>query len=352
MGELARWRWVVLCLLIAVALVSSLVALLSGSHWWDALLSFGTEVAGAILTYALFELIIERRERRQAREVEIRARKAELVSQMGSKVRDVSIPATEELQGRGWLQDGSLRGAVLERANLQGAILRGADLQGADLLGANLQRAYLWEANLRDVKLGGAKLQRAILRDADLQGAYLLGASLQEADLRGADLQGANLWGANLQEANLWGANLQGAMLRGANLQGAKLWEANLQEADLRSANLPGARLRGANLQEAVLRGASLQGAHLWGTNLQGAKLEEADLQGIRYNNATIWPDGFAPPPEAVNVDAETEKPPMDSSVSTETEELQAEQGSIEAEAELPQRGDDQSLEYLESSVD
>ena len=230
MGDLARLRWVVLSALIAVALVSSLIALLSGSHWQDALLNFGTEMAGAVVTYALFELIIERRERHKVRESELESRKAELIAQMGSKVRDVAIPATEELRRHGWLRDGSLKEANLVLANLQ----------RADLVGANLQRA----------------------------------------DLSGANLQRANLVLANLQQANLVLADFQQASLRGANLQDASLLVANLQDADLVN----------ANLQQANLGGANLQGAN---------------LQGVRYNNATAWPEGFTPPPEAVNVDAE-----------------------------------------------
>lgn len=55
----------------------------------------------------------------------------------------------------------------------------------------------------------------------------------------------------------------------------------------------------------------SLKIANLWGANLQGAiligaNLQRADLQGAEYNYATTWPEGFTPPPEAVNVDAQT----------------------------------------------
>jgi len=110
----------------------------------------------------------------------------------------------------------------------------------------------------------------------------------------------------SLKMANLRSANLQGADLGGANLQRTDLMHANLQEAKLGNANLQGAMLWKANLQGAHLYGANLQGAGLFGTNLQGAFLFQANLQRVRYNNATTWPEGFTPPPEAVNVDAET----------------------------------------------
>jgi hypothetical protein len=65
MDNLVRLRWVILGVLIAVAVVSLVVALLSGSQLQDVLLNLGTDLIGAVVTYALFELIIERRERRK-----------------------------------------------------------------------------------------------------------------------------------------------------------------------------------------------------------------------------------------------------------------------------------------------
>jgi hypothetical protein len=184
--------------------------------WRGLALNLVTEVAGAAMTYTLFELFIGRIEKHEteseAEKKEREARKADLIAQMGSNVKDVAIAAAEELQRHGWLYDGSLRGANLSRTNLQGAIL----------FKANLQRAYLGIANLQ-----GANLYRA-----DLQGASLSGANLQEADLLQANLQRADLRGANLQRAYLNWVKLQGAYLVQANLQGAFLLQANLQGAE------------------------------------------------------------------------------------------------------------------------
>ena len=129
------------------------------------------------------------------------------------------------------------------------------------------------------------------LQNGTLKGAYLEGANLQEASLGDADLQRANLWGARLQGAKLSEADLQGADLSGAKLQGV----------DLRSA-----KLQGANLWLADLQGADLSDAQLQATKLKHADLQGANLTRAKYNDATVWPVGFTPPPEAINVDAET----------------------------------------------
>jgi uncharacterized protein YjbI with pentapeptide repeats len=170
----ARLRVGVLLILIVVALASSLWAAWYTGDWGGLVLNFGTEMAGAVVTYALLELFIGGRERREAK-------KADLIAQMGSRVYDVAIAAVEELRRRDWLTDGSLQRIALIMANLQGANLFRANLQRANLSGANLQEAFLsW---------------------ADLQGASLEDTKLQEADLTMANLQGANLAGANLQNA-------------------------------------------------------------------------------------------------------------------------------------------------------
>jgi uncharacterized protein YjbI with pentapeptide repeats len=241
--------------------------------WFDSFFqNFGTEMFGAFLTFWLIEMLRGSRREREQAEREAQERKARLIRQMGSEVRDVAVPAVRELRAAGWLYDGSLEGVVLIKANLQGAYL----------LGANLQRVHLIEANLERAALLGANLEGAHLQKANLQEAYLSGANLQEADLEKANLQGTRLSDANLQKAHLKEANLQGAFLWGASLQEARLYETNLQETILQRAKLQEAYLIGANLREAYLEEANLQGAWLGVANLQGALLLEVNLQGAR----------------------------------------------------------------------
>lgn len=209
---------VLIGLALLVGLVLSFGTAWCTGDWGGLLLNLGTEIIGALATYGLFVKFIGRRET-----------KAALIEQMGSTVKDVAIPAVEELRRRGWLFDGSLTGADLSAANLQGAALSSANLQGAILSGANLQRAYLIKTNLQGTILYWTKLQKAALPGANLQGANLGWANLQGADLHEANLQGASLSYANLQGAILLGVKLQDADLMEANLQGVDLTKADLQ---------------------------------------------------------------------------------------------------------------------------
>lgn len=205
MESTARVRAGVLLVLIVVALASSLWAVWRTGDWEELALNFGTEMAGAVVTYLLLELVIGRRQESEAKKKERQAKKADLIAQMGSNVKDVAIAAAEELQRHGWLYDGSLQGASLSRANLQGANLVWAKLQGARLVGANLQGASLFRVDLQGARLHVANLQGASLIWADLQGADLSGANLQGAYLVGANLQGADLYeDTTLPDGTTW----------------------------------------------------------------------------------------------------------------------------------------------------
>ena len=176
----------VLGVLGAVALVSWVGGLWIEQDWGGMLLNLGTELAGAALTYWLLEKVIGGEETLD-----------DLIAQMGSSVREVAIPALEELTRQGRVRDGSLvgksfPGASLEKAQLSGADLRGAFLAGATLIKANLGVAKLMGANLTFMDLTGANLS-----GANLKGALLFGAKTEGADLRGVTLPDGTPWAPN-----------------------------------------------------------------------------------------------------------------------------------------------------------
>lgn len=95
---------------------------------------------------------------------------------------------------------------------------------------------------------------------------------------------------AKLLHATLTNARMSGADLGRARLIGADLSGADLSKADLIGANLCKANLSGTNLSE-----ARLIFSYLMGANLSRANLSNADLREAKYDQKTIWPDGFDP---------------------------------------------------------
>ena len=148
-----------------------------GSSWWQ---NFSTEIMGAILTFILFQGVIESRRSREVAEIETRRRQeaeeierkrlqANAIARLKqAKTREERQPVIGEMQ-----TTNLLRGANLIKANLSGANLIEANLSGAKLIGANLQGARLWGADLHDAILGETNLQGADLEGANLQGAIL-----------------------------------------------------------------------------------------------------------------------------------------------------------------------------------
>jgi hypothetical protein len=234
---------------VGLAIMLTGLAVLTGGHihqhgWtFDGVIddlypNVGSELVGIALVILLVDRFAARREDERLRR--------QLVRELASTDRGLTARAVIELDAQGWLYDGTLAGMQLSGANLAGARLERANLQttilaGADLTHANLSGALMASANLSD-----AVLERANLEMADLREATLPQARLPCADAALADLSGANLEGANLRDADLTGADLRGADLRGADLTGCRLGRTH--------------------------------------------------IDGVRWNDATRWPAGFAPP--------------------------------------------------------
>jgi hypothetical protein len=131
-------------------------------------------------------------------------------------------------------------------------------------------------------------------RGVDLVEQSFVGLDLSGFDFSGANLSHADLSVAVLTDANLFDANLTGAELTFADLTSAFLFSTDLTGADLTEVDLTGADLTFADLTDADLTDAMLLRA-----DLTDADLTDADLTGVVYDEHTVWPDGFEPPPMA-----------------------------------------------------
>jgi hypothetical protein len=186
--------WLILSILLGIAMLSIAVEVMLTGSVEGLGLNLGTEIIGAVLTFALIDRIIGGSE-------EKKRLRATLIGQLGSAVNEEATRAAEELRRYGWLKDGTLQEAYLRRANLFQANLRGANLEAADLWDANLEKAMLWQANLKKATLCEATLCAANLELADLEGANLTAANLYRANLNAANLAGADLQLADLTDA-------------------------------------------------------------------------------------------------------------------------------------------------------
>lgn len=136
-------------------------------------------------------------------------------------------------------------------------------------------------------------------------------------DLRDMNLAGLELRGSDFTQANLSGANLTGTALNYQNetpeapgqpaipaqntfLQGVNLCRAVVTGANFSNAYLVNANLTGVDLTSTQLRGAALNGSDLSGATMPA---DDSKLENIYYDDNTIWPEGFQPPPSNTNTD-------------------------------------------------
>lgn len=116
------WNFLVIFALVGIAGVAVWQSALDNggfdAAWTSGLwLNFATELLGAILTFAMFEVLINANNRQE-----------ELVRQLRSHDNNTVHHAVNELRALGYLFDGTLHGANLRGANLAGVDLRGASL--------------------------------------------------------------------------------------------------------------------------------------------------------------------------------------------------------------------------------
>ena len=211
--------------------------------------------------------------------------KTQLIREVASGDPVLAERAIRELDGKGWLTDGTLSNTQLMRANLAGAKLGWVNLSGAFLNNINLQDADISYGNfssagMSDAKMARANLDMANFTEADLRNANLSLCSMNETDMTGAQMEGAVLSGATMVEANLSKVQGERMALNGANLDRANLVESNLSHANLERATLTGVNLGWANLSRANLEKANLAEANLSGANLDEARLNGANLAG------------------------------------------------------------------------
>jgi menaquinone-dependent protoporphyrinogen oxidase len=174
---------------------------------------------------------------------------------------------------RAWAQEIGQRFAQHVSTNefvLEDAVLSYTDLSFSDLAHVNLQ---------------GAELHSSQLTEANMEASHLEWADLSNSQMQGANLFRANLIGSIMTASNLEKANLEEATLNGAILHNANLCEANLAKADL----------NWVDFSQADLRHANLQGARLGWAKLTDANLDDTNLTEARYNEHTVWPEGFSP---------------------------------------------------------
>ncbi|MGM7648195.1 pentapeptide repeat-containing protein [Nocardia sp. JW2] len=171
----------------------------------------------------------------------------------------------------------------------EGPDFRGACLAAFDLTDARFIRSNFVQADLREAEFG----------KADLTGSSFSLADLSEQDFYDVQLTDAWFRAASAPRIDMSYVRAVNAEFYATDLTEATLFFSDFSEASFAHARLSGAILVGLNLTNANLQSADLSYAQFQDVDFTGADFSGIDLTGIVYDEYTVWPAGFTPPPSA-----------------------------------------------------
>ncbi|MBA4024434.1 MAG: hypothetical protein C0482_18950 [Gordonia sp.] len=175
-------------------------------------------------------------------------------------------------------------------------------VRGRSIADPTVERPF-YAIDLAGLSLAGLDLPRANLGEAKLNGCDLLQTNLEGANLAYADLTEVVAIGVNLKGADLTGAVLRSVVINnelarspapGQPVVLTELTGARAPRADFSRTALFDVSLAGIDLTDATFVDATFIGVDLTGADLTGA-----DFEGVSYDEETVWPAGFTPPPSA-----------------------------------------------------
>lgn len=134
--------------------VSIIVGIASAydSNGFDGRSFFGSisiELIGGVITFYLIDNFVLKNE-------DETSQRKSLISQLENRNSDIVQRAVQELRAYGWLQDGSLYGWFIQRANFEGLNLKDANVNGLGLFRCNLKDVRITDeqlAQLNDLRL-------------------------------------------------------------------------------------------------------------------------------------------------------------------------------------------------------
>ena len=203
----------------------------------------------------------------------------------------------------GHLTQCSFRSANLSKASLSWTHVRGSDFTGAVLTVTDFRRARITDSILHSAVLPGRNNWFAIspttFRGASLFQINLEGldfskkkVSLRRAELEEVSLRGATLDNVDMDHCKITNCDLSGASFRQTRLESAKISFSRFSYCDFSFTRLGDAKISDTDLTGADLKHISRITGFRWGEST-----EETRFTRIQFDESTIWPPDFDPPP-------------------------------------------------------
>lgn len=132
--SLSERKWIILGIIVLVSLgVGIVVSIEDGMLDLRGLLgNLSTELVGGVITFVLIDQFILKNE-------DEAVYRDSLISKLENPDNGIVKQTVQELRTRGWLQDGSLYGWFIQKANFEGIKMKVADMNGVGLYRCNLK---------------------------------------------------------------------------------------------------------------------------------------------------------------------------------------------------------------------
>lgn len=220
-----------------------------------------------------------------------------LIQRLRSKHTPTIREALTEARQRGWLQDGTLDGALIYGAKWQGVDLTGARIRNATLSGVVLQGSNLTDADFSGSEMIDSDWRGATARRVKMVGVDAIAAKLSTVDFTDADLSGVTLGNATLSFTRFHHTTLHDVELNSAILDNTQFADVDLSSAR----NLHTVRHYGPSAVDihTLLRSVGVEDAFWRGVGLPESIIQQLPTlrtQPDPYHNAFIsysYPDRF-----------------------------------------------------------
>ncbi|MFC8530748.1 pentapeptide repeat-containing protein [Nocardia sp. NPDC057227] len=263
-----------------------------------------TAIGAVLFTARSFEA--SRLQVETQRETQINDRYYRAVSQLGSENLDSRLGAIYSLERLAvdsprdhWGVFSVLSAFVRTHAPVGGSC---DSIGGSAAVAPDIEAASTAIARRGYEEDGEAKTRGAEIHAVDVGGACLAGVLMVDVTLTNTDFRDSDLSGSVIDSSKVFDTNFDSADLRGAAMNDTEVWRSTFRGADLSGARFDGCELNEVGFQNADMGGASFRSTSLEHVDLSGADLTGVDLTGVavagvQYDDRTVWPAGFLPPP-------------------------------------------------------
>lgn len=171
------------------------------------------------------------------------------------------------------------------------------DMRGKKHASGTLSSARFSQTIFDNETLSRLNVEGSDFNDASMRKVKFTGATLNACSLVGTDCTEATGYRASFVNTTIDRAKFLRTRFVSVNMEKVAGVRADFSDSDLAYGTFKESNFEGANFKNAILRVTHWENVNLTGVNFFGADFNGATMSNITYDDSTLWPSGFRPPP-------------------------------------------------------